>query len=57
MNKQRGSVSTEWTVATMALLVVLFTPLPGEEGRSLMAILMDSIRGFYMNTAWLLSLP
>lgn len=56
LKRQAGSVSLEWTLATLVMLVALFVPLPGAD-RSLMALFMDALRGFYMNTSYLLSLP
>ncbi len=54
---QRGSVSMEWLLLTMAVLLALFAPLPGGDGRSVMAMFMDALKGFYMHVSYLLSLP
>ncbi len=57
LTRQQGSISTEWVVLTAIMLVALFVPLPGGDGRSVMALFMDALKGFYMNSSYLLSLP
>lgn len=57
MRRQRGSVSTEWVIVTLIMIMALFAPVPGGDGRSVMALFMDALRGFYMNTSYLMSLP
>ena len=53
---QKGSVSVEWVILTMAMVVALFAPLPGTE-QSLAGLMMQSIRDFYASISFLLSLP
>ncbi|MEE9424943.1 MAG: hypothetical protein V3V18_08170 [Methylococcales bacterium] len=56
LNKQRGSVSTEWVIVTMIMLLALFAPLVGGN-QSVMSLFMDALRGFHQNSSFLLSLP
>ncbi len=54
--KQNGNVSAEWAMLTFMVVMAFFAPLPGEN-QSIMAIVMEAIRGFYANMSLLLSLP
>lgn len=53
--KQRGHVSTEWTVATLLMLGALFLPIA--DGQSVMALLMESVQGLHKHSSFILSLP
>ena len=53
---QQGFSTTEWTLATFALIVALFTPIPAL-GKSAMALLGESLRNYYEHVGLLLSLP
>ncbi len=54
-SKQSGHVSTEWTVATLVMLGVLFLPIA--DGQSVLALLMESIQGMHRHSSFVLSLP
>ena len=53
--KQRGHVSTEWTVATLLMLGALFLPIA--DGQSAMALLMENVQGLHKHSSFVLSLP
>ncbi len=53
---QRGATSTEWTVATLIMLTVLFIPA-GADGRSAMGLMMEALQGFHEHTSYIYSLP
>lgn len=55
-SKQRGNVTTEWTVVTLVLVAALFAPIVGN-GQSVMGLLMDSLQGFHKHSSFVLSLP
>lgn len=55
-SKQRGHVSTEWTVATLLMLGALFLPIAGD-GQSVLALLMESVQGLHKHSSFVLSLP
>ena len=54
-SKQRGHVSTEWTVATLVMLGALFLPIA--DGQSVLALLMESVQGLHKHSSFVLSLP
>lgn len=54
---QRGGVSVEYCVATLAVLGALFFPLGGEDSLSAVGYLLQGLRNFQMNTTYLLSMP
>lgn len=54
--KQRGNVSTEWTISTLIMIAVLFAPLGGD-GQSVMGVMMDSLQGFHKHGSAIFSLP
>ncbi len=55
-SKQRGHVSTEWTVTTMLMIAALFLPIAGD-GQSVVALLMESLQGLHKHNSFVLSLP
>ena len=56
LKQQRGSTSTEWTVATLILLAALFVPA-GAGGQSAMGFMMESLQNFHKHTTYVYSLP
>ncbi|MEM8499607.1 MAG: hypothetical protein AAF542_16410 [Pseudomonadota bacterium] len=54
--RQRGSTSTEWTVATLILLAALCVPA-GANGQSVMGFMMESLQNFHKHTTYVYSLP
>lgn len=54
--RQRGSVSAEYVWVTLAVITVLFVPLPGESA-SLVDVVVDAFKHFQANTLYLLSMP
>ncbi|MFK7732280.1 MAG: hypothetical protein AB8B48_11745 [Pseudomonadales bacterium] len=54
--RQRGSTSTEWSVATLIMLGVLFVPA-GANGQSAMGFMMESLQNFHKHTTYVYSLP
>jgi len=53
---QRGSASVEYVLVIVAVVFVLFVPIAGE-GRSVVDLLLDALRGFQANSTYLLSMP
>jgi len=56
IRNQRGSASVEYVLVIVAVVFVLFVPIPGE-GRSAVDLLLDALRGFQANSTYLLSMP
>lgn len=56
MKKIKGSVSVEWTLVTLLMIVMLFAPMPGSE-QSLVGLMMESIRNLNEHGSFLYSLP
>ncbi len=53
--KQHGQATTEWTVATFAMIVALFIPWNGQQ--SAVSLFMDAVRTHHANSSYTLSLP
>lgn len=56
MKKSKGSISVEWVVVTLIMVLILFAPMPGSE-QSVVAYMMQSIREFNEHGSFLYSLP
>ena len=56
MKKNRGHVSVEWVLVMLVVTMALFAPMPGSE-QSVVAMMMESIRGFNEHTSFMYSLP
>jgi|GEM_PF-1624482 len=53
---QSGFVMTEYLLATLLTVVVLFMPIPGL-GESAFIFLINALRGFQANTTYIMSMP
>ena len=56
ITKIKGHVAVEWALVTFLMTVVMFAPLPGSQ-QSLVGLVMQAIREFYLNLSLLVSLP
>ena len=54
--RHRGAASVEYAIATMAVIVAVFVPLPGF-GVSAFELALDALRRFQAHSTYLLSLP
>ena len=54
--RQKGSAMVEYSIVTLVVVFVLFTPLPGLQ-ESLVATMLSALRQFQSHTTLLLSLP
>ena len=55
--KQSGFGYVEYMVSTLGVLFMLFAPLPGQGGDTVVDYVMNAIRAFGQNSSLLLSLP
>lgn len=53
--RQAGAASVEYVVVSVVVIGVLFAPL--FDGRSLVELVLASLRGFQANSTFLLSMP
>ncbi len=57
LTRQMGFGYVEYMVSTLAVLFMLFAPLPGQGGETVVDVVMSAIRAFGQNSSLLLSLP
>lgn len=55
--KQSGFGYVEYMVSMLGVLFLLFAPLPGQGGDTVVDYVMNAIRAFGQNSSLLLSLP
>ena len=56
-NNQQGFGYVEYLVTTLGVLFLLFAPLPGYGGETLVDFVMNAVRAFGQNSSLLISLP
>lgn len=55
--RQGGMGYTEYLITCLGILFLLFAPLPGGHGESVVDLVLQAIREFGQNSSLLLSLP
>lgn len=54
---QKGFGYVEYLVTTLGVLFLLFAPLPGNGGETIVDVVLHAIRAFGQNSSLLMSLP